>query len=259
MGERFSGKVALVTAAASGIGEATAEAFASEGARLMIADIDIGGGERVAERLRATGAEAHFLRADGSSEEDVEQLVRRTVELFGALDVAANIVGGAFGDAPWPELHTKSVEGWDGTLAISLRSTFLALKHEIAYMIEHGGGTIVNVSSLAGMLYVPEGGPAYAAAKAGVIQLTKFAALNYADRGVRVNCIAPGVTITKGLENGVGAEAAKIMAERMIEGHAIKRPIRASEQAEAILWLASDATQMMTGQVIAVDGGWSAR
>ncbi|GLJ00274.1 SDR family NAD(P)-dependent oxidoreductase [Sphingobium sp. BS19] len=259
MSGRFSGKTALVTAAASGIGEATAEAFAKEGARLMLSDIDVAGGERVTERLRAAGTEAHFMRADGAQEQDVEQLVRRTTELFGALDVAANVVGGAVMDSSGGELHTKSVESWDGTLALSLRSTFLALKHEIAYMIEHGGGSIVNVASLVGMLYVPEGGPAYSAAKAGVIHLTRFAALAYAERGVRVNCIAPGVTITKGLENAVGAEAAKAMADRMIEGHAIKRTIKASEQAEAILWLASDATQMVTGQSIAVDGGWSAR
>jgi NAD(P)-dependent dehydrogenase (short-subunit alcohol dehydrogenase family) len=258
MAGRFSGKATLVTAAAAGIGKATAEAFAREGARLMLSDINQEGGEAVAAQLRQVGAEAHFVQADGTKEEDIERLVRKTIETLGGLEVAANIIGDAVGDAFGPEFHSQSLAGWEGTLAVSLRSAFLCLKHEIAYMIEHGGGSIVNVASLAGMLYVPESGAAYSAAKAGVIQLTRFAAVTYAERGVRVNCIAPGVTPTEAYNKG-GVEAGQMVINRLLEGHAIKRTIKTSEQAAAILWLSSDDAAMVTGQNLAVDGGWTAR
>jgi NAD(P)-dependent dehydrogenase (short-subunit alcohol dehydrogenase family) len=258
MSERYANKVVLVTAGASGIGAATVESFAREGARLMVSDINAAGGETVVERLRAGGTEAHFLHADATIEEDIERLIRRTVETFGALHVAANVVGDVHAGAAGPEFHLQSLISWEATLAVSLRSTFLSMKHEIAYMIDHGGGAICNVTSLAGLLHVPESGAAYAAAKAGVIRLTKFAAINYAERGLRVNCVAPGVTPTPAYYKA-GPEGAKMLIERMLEGHAIKRVIEPSEQAAAILWLCSHDAAMVTGQVLAVDGGWTAR
>jgi NAD(P)-dependent dehydrogenase (short-subunit alcohol dehydrogenase family) len=255
---RYANKVVLVTAAASGIGAATAEAFAREDARLMLSDINAAGGETLVERLRSEGVDARFLRADATVEDEVERLMRTTVESFGALDVAANVVGDVHPEAAGPEFHEQSLLGWEATLAVSLRSTFLSMKHEIAYMIEHGGGVICNVTSLAGLLHVPESGAAYAAAKAGVIRLTKFAAVHYAARGIRVNCIAPGVTPTPAYYKA-GPEAAKMLIDRMLDGHAIKRVIDPSEQAAAILWLCSGDAPMVTGQVLAVDGGWTAR
>lgn len=258
MDQRFKDKVVLVTAAASGIGAATAEAFAREGAHLMLSDINEQGGERVAGSLRKWGAEARFLRADATDENDVTRLVRAAVETFGALHVAGNIVGGVLGDAGGPEFHNQSAQGWDATLAVTLRSTFLCMKHEIAHMIEHGGGVICNVSSTAGLVHVPEAGVAYGVAKAGLIRLTKFAALNYADRSVRVNCIAPGVTPTPGF-NHHGSEAAGKIAAELIKCHAIKRAIDPSEQAAGILWLCSSGASMVTGHVLPIDGGWTAR
>jgi NAD(P)-dependent dehydrogenase (short-subunit alcohol dehydrogenase family) len=255
---KFAGKKVLVTAAAAGIGQATAEAFAREGARLVLSDINRDGGEAVAARMKAAGTEASFIPADGTKESDVSQLVGGAIERLGGLDIAANVIGDAVGDAYGPEFHLQSLAGWDGTVAVSLRSVFLCMKYEIAHMIEHGGGVIANVASLAGMLYVPESGAAYSAAKAGVIQLTRFAALNYASRGVRVNCIAPGVTPTAAYEKA-GPEAAKILITRLLEGHAIKRVITPAEQANAIIYLCSDEAAMVTGQTLAVDGGWSAR
>src|ERR1700760_4025694 len=127
-----------------------------------------------------------------------------------------------------PELHKKTAAGWDATMNLCLRSVFLGLKHEIAYMVEHGGGAIVNVSSLAALHYVPESGAAYSAAKAGVIQLTKYAAVNYADRNVRVNCIAPGATPTPAYYVR-GVEAGKAQIQVMVERQAIKRPVDAGE------------------------------
>lgn len=258
MSQRFSDQAVLVTAGASGIGAAAAEAFARDGARLMVSDINVAAGEAVVERLRGAGAEAHFMRADATIEEDIERLMRKTVETLGALDVAANVVGDVHPGAAGPEFHQQSLASWDATLAVSLRSTFLSMKHEIAHMIANGGGVICNVTSLSGLLHVPESGAAYAAAKAGVIRLSKFAAINYAERGVRVNCIAPGVTPTPAYYKA-GPEGAKMLIDRMLEGHAIKRVIEPGEQAAAILWLCSKEAAMVTGHVLAVDGGWSAR
>jgi NAD(P)-dependent dehydrogenase (short-subunit alcohol dehydrogenase family) len=258
MSERYTNKVVLVTAGASGIGAATVDAFAREGARIMVSDINAAGGEALVERLRSGGTEARFLRADATIEEDVDRLIRTTVETFGALHVAANVVGDVHPGAAGPEFHMQSLLSWEATLAVSLRSVFLSMKHEIAYMIDHGGGVICNVTSLSGLLHVPESGAAYAAAKAGVIRLTKFAAVNYAERGVRVNCIAPGVTPTPAYYKA-GPEGAKMLIERMLEGHAIKRVIEPGEQAAAILWLCSNDAAMVTGHVLAVDGGWTAR
>src|SRR6202034_1314901 len=150
MSERYANKVVLVTAGASGIGAATVAAFAREGARLMVSDINVSAGEAVVERLRRDGTEAHFLRADATVEEDTERLIRTTVETFGGLHVAANVVGDVHPGAAGPEFHMQSLLSWEATLAVSLRSVFLSMKHEIAYMIGHGGGAICNVTSLSG-------------------------------------------------------------------------------------------------------------
>jgi NAD(P)-dependent dehydrogenase (short-subunit alcohol dehydrogenase family) len=254
----FSGKIALVTAAGAGIGAATAEGFARRGARVMLSDINADSGEPMAEQLRSAGHDVRFLRADATSEEDVEALVRKTVEAFGGLDVAANIVGDAHRDASGPDFHQHSLESWEHTQAVSLRSVFLSMKHEIAYMIDHGGGAICNVTSLAALLYVAASGAAYAAAKAGVVRLTKFAAVSYADRGVRVNCIAPGVTPTEAY-NKAGKEIGQMVIDHLLPFQPIRRTIATSEQADAVAWLCSDAAAMVTGHVLPVDGGWTAR
>jgi NAD(P)-dependent dehydrogenase (short-subunit alcohol dehydrogenase family) len=258
MAYSFEGKVALVTAAAAGIGAATATRLARDGARVMLSDIDAAGGEALAEQLRADGADARFIRADVTREDEVAALVRATVEHFGGLDIAANIVGDSMGDANGTEMHLKSVEGWDDTFAVCLRSAFLCMKHQIAHMIGHGGGSIVNVSSLAGMVYVPESGAAYSAAKAGILQLTRWTAVTYADRGVRVNCISPGVTPTRAYFKR-GPEAAAAQIAKMVERQALQRAIGTEEQANAVAWLCSDDAAMVTGHNIPVDGGWSAR
>jgi NAD(P)-dependent dehydrogenase (short-subunit alcohol dehydrogenase family) len=258
MSGAFAGKVGLVTAAAAGIGAATAEAFARQGARVMLADIDRERGETVAAAIRSQGYDAQFQYADATNEAEVQALVHNIVQRFGGLHLAANIVGDAHQDAAGPEFHLQSVESWNHTLAVSLRSTFLCLKHEISYMIQHGGGAIANVTSLAGLLHVPESGAAYAAAKAGVVRLTRFAAVTYADRGVRVNCIAPGVTPTEAY-NKAGPEMGRMIIERLLPNQPIRRTIATSEQAAAIVWLCSDAASMVNGHVLPVDGGWTAR
>lgn len=254
----FSGKVALVTAAGAGIGLATAEGFARRGARVMLSDINAATGSAAAERLRSEGHDVRFVRADATAEADVAALVRETVDTLGGLHIAANIVGDAHRDAAGGDFHEQSLESWEHTQAVSLRSVFLSMKHEIAHMIQHGGGAICNVTSLAGLLHVGAAGAAYAAAKAGVVRLTKFAAVSYADRGVRVNCIAPGVTPTEAY-NKAGAEMGQMVIDHLLPNQPIRRVIATSEQADAIAWLCSDQAAMVTGHVLPVDGGWTAQ
>jgi NAD(P)-dependent dehydrogenase (short-subunit alcohol dehydrogenase family) len=254
MAGRFEGKVALVSSAGAGIGAATAEAFAAEGARLVISDIDPEGLAETTGNIRRMGGLVEPMVADGSDEEQVAATVRKCVALHGALHVAANVVGDTAGDAFGPDLHAQSVAGWARTLELCVTSTFISMKHQIAHMREHGGGAIVNVSSLAGMRFVQAGGAAYATGKAGVIQLTKYAAMNYAADGIRVNCISPGATMTSTFaRKGIGTE----YLVRMVENHAIKRPVEAWEQAAAILWLCSAEAGMVTGLNMPVDGGWA--
>lgn len=254
----FHGRVVLVTAAGAGIGAATAEGFARRGARVMLSDIDEASLDASIRRLRDAGHDVRTMRADATCEADVAALVEGTVSAFGALHVAANVVGDAHRDASGPEFHRQSLESWEHTQAVSLRSVFLSMKHEIAHMIGHGGGAICNVTSLAALLHVGASGAAYAAAKAGVVRLTKFAAVSYAPHGIRVNCIAPGVTPTAAY-NKAGEEMGRMVIDLLLDEQPIRRTIATSEQADAIAWLCSDQASMVTGHVLPVDGGWTAR
>ena len=258
MAGRFEGKVALVTAAADGIGAATAKAFAENGARVVLSDINTELGEERAEALRAAGHSATFIRADATREEEVEALIRRTVLDHGGLHLAANVVGDGHPGASGPEFHQQSLEAFEYTIMICLRTTFLCLKHEIAHMIDHGGGAIANVTSLAGMLYNSFGGAGYGSSKAAVIRLTKFAAVSYADRGIRVNCIAPGVTPTRAYYKS-GPEHAKVLIDEQVINQPIRRAIATEEQAAGIIWLCSDEASMVTGHNLPIDGGWTAQ
>jgi len=258
MARRFAGRVALVTAAADGIGAATARAFAEAGAAVMLADINDALGEERAEALRSEGLLAHYHHADATSEAEVEALVRHTVERFGGLHLAANVVGDAHPESAGPDFHAQPVAAFDHTIAMCLRTTFLCMKHEIAQMLEHGGGAICNVTSLAGMIHNGFGGAGYGAGKAGVIRLTRFAAVSYADRNIRVNCIAPGVTPTRAYYR-FGDEYAKVLIDEQVAFQPIRRAIGTDEQASAIVWLCSDQAAMVTGHVLPIDGGWTAQ
>jgi NAD(P)-dependent dehydrogenase (short-subunit alcohol dehydrogenase family) len=257
MGNRFNNKNVLVTAAASGIGAATAKAFASEGASVMLSDINGEGVKQLAQEISASGARVFWQKTDCTDDAQIKALVEATINQLGGLDIAANIVGDSVGDAHGPEFHETSTEGWNGTLAVTLNSAYLCMKHEIAHMIENNSGAIVNVTSIAGMRYVSSAGAAYSTAKAGVIQLTRFAAVSYAERGIRVNCIAPGVTPTPAYFKA-GREAAEALINSMLPEQAIKRVVVPEEQAEAILWLCSESAAMVTGHVLPIDGGWMA-
>lgn len=248
MTRRFEGRSVLVTGGASGIGQATAEAFASEGARVMIGDLDEGRGAAVVERIGAAGGTADFLRTDATEEADVAALVERACAAHGPVRHAFNNVGlSRFGT-----IETMSRADWDWTLAVSLTSTFLAMKHELPVMLAHGGGTIVNTASMSGKIFTGAASPAYSAAKAGVIQLTHYAGATYAERGVRVNSVSPGLTATPLIEQMFTPEQQAGIAG---EHQAIARAVRPEEVAAAVLFLSSDAAAMVTGEDLEVAGG----
>jgi len=254
----FASTVALVTGAADGIGRATADAFAHKGAAVVIADIDNVNGPLAAQAIRDRGGRALFVRADTTQADDTRAMVQSAVDEFGGLHIAVNNTGNtAGGDHAGLRIHEASEQQWDGTINVSLRSTFLSMKYELAHMVENGGGSIVNVSSIFALVVCAEfNTPAYAAAKAGVQHLTRLAAVNYAGDNIRVNAVAPGITATPGVIRDLPSEADRKELESL---QPIARMVLPSEQAMAILWLASQDAAMVTGQVLPVDGGWSAQ
>ena len=245
-------KTAIVTGAGSGIGRAVALAYAREGARLVLSDLaEEGGRETVRLVERATpGAGCVFVRADASSPEDHERLVRTAVERFGALHVACNNAGIS------GELHPVgevSVEGWRKVIEVNLSGVFYAMRAQIPRMLEAGGGAIVNMASILGAVGTAHAA-GYVAAKHGMLGLTQTAALEYSARGIRVNAVGPGYIDTPLLQ-GLTPEARAGLAAL----HPIGRIGRADEVAELTLWLSSDRASFVTGSYYPVDGGYLAQ
>jgi NAD(P)-dependent dehydrogenase (short-subunit alcohol dehydrogenase family) len=248
---RFDGKVAIVTGAANGIGRATAHGFAREGARVLAADVDVDGGEATVRAIRDDGGEAEFARTDVSVPAEVEAMVATAVNRWGRLDYAHNnagIVGAGSTIAEMP------VDVWQRGIGVMLTGVFLGLKYEIPAILASGGGAIVNTSSGAGLIGFP-GMADYVSAKHGVIGLTKTAALENAQTGVRINAICPGTARTKMVEDWIGGDDA---AEQQVRDlHPIGRIAAADEIAAAVLWLCSDEASFVMGHAMVVDGGYS--
>ncbi len=253
MAGRLAGKVAVVTGGSSGIGRATALIFAREGAKVVVADVVVEGGEETVRLINAAGGEAIFVKTDVSQPADVEVMVKKAVDTYGRLDCAFNnagIEGVIQPTVDYGEAH------WDRVIAINLKGVWLCMKAELQQMLKQGGGAIVNTASVAGLVGLP-GFSAYVAAKHGVNGLTKTAALEYAKAGIRVNAVCPGAIRTPMLERAVRANPGS--EEQFVAVEPIGRMAAPAEVGEAVVWLCSDAASFVTGLPMAVDGGWVAQ
>ena len=253
MAGELEGKVALVTGAGAGIGRASALAFAAAGARAMVADVGVDGGEETVGQIQAAGGEATFVRADVSRKDEVEALVRETLETYGRLDCAHNNAG-VEGDLAATADCAEA--NWDRTIAINLKGVWLCMRSEIPQMLQQGGGAIVNTSSVAGLVGFPTL-PAYVATKHGVVGLTRTAALEYAEQGIRVNAVCPGVIQTAMIDRIVNRDAEAEAQFTALEP--VGRMGSPAEVAQAVVWLCSDAASFVTGVAMPVDGGFVAQ
>jgi NAD(P)-dependent dehydrogenase (short-subunit alcohol dehydrogenase family) len=247
---KLDGKVAIVTGAASGIGEATAVMFAAEGASVLAADRDDAGGEQVVRRI---GGSARFIETDVSKPEDVQAMIKAAVDGFGRLDVIFNNAG-IEGEMNKPTADC-TLENWHRVIEINLTGVFLGMKYAIPEMLKVGGGSIINNASVAGLVGFV-GIPAYCAAKGGVVQMTKCTALEYATQNIRVNAICPGVIWTPMVERATGPSPEGQEAFKAMEP--VHRFGTAEEIARMALFLASDDSSFCTGAPFIVDGGFVA-
>jgi len=249
----LEGKVALVTGGASGIGRATALAFAREGAKVVIADVAVEDGEETVRMIEESGGKAIFVETDVSQSDQVEALINKAVETYGRLDCVFNNAGIEGEQALTPD-YTE--ENWDRVININLKGVWLGMKYEIPQMLKQGGGAIVNMSSVAGLVGFPSS-PAYVASKHGILGLTKTAALEYATEGIRVNAVCPGVIRTPMVERATGGDPE--VEAQFAAMEPVGRMGKPEEVAEAVVWLCSDAASFVTGHSMVVDGGLVAR
>ena len=244
-------RVVIVTGAASGIGRATAIAFAKEGAKLSLSDLDEAGGAETLEAVRAAGADGIFTRCDVAQEKDVAAMVAKTVEHFGRLDCAHNNAGIENDPKPITEIPA---DVFDRVIAINVRGVYLCMKAEIAAMLRTGKGAIVNTASVAGLIG-PAGLLPYVASKHAVVGMTKSASAEFASAGIRINAVCPGLIRTPmldRLEANLGTEA----FQAFVAATPIRRVASPDEVAAAVVWLCSDAASFVTGFPMAVDGGF---
>lgn len=246
-------KTAIVTGGASGIGEATALLYAQEGCNVVVSDLQEEKGNQLVEKIKQTGAKAIFIKADVSKPSDCENLINKTMETFGAVDIAFNNAGiGGESNA----VANMSIEGWNRVIAVNLNSVFYCMKYELQQMLKQGSGAIINNSSILGKVGFANAA-AYVAAKHGVIGLTETAALEYSSKGIRVNAVGPAFINTPllteaGMDNNVKQEV-------LVPLHPVGRLGESKEVAELVVWLSSDKASFVTGSYYAVDGGYLAR
>ncbi len=254
MPNELKGKVAIVTGAALGIGQATALLFAQEGARVVVADVNDNAGEQTVAKIRKAGGDARYAHCDVSDAAQVRVMIDGTVQAWGRVDIAFNNAGIEGAQGP---LGALTEADFAKVIAVNLTGAFLCMKYELAQMEKQGGGAIVNNASILGQVGFANAG-AYTAAKHGLIGLTQAAALEYATKGIRVNAVCPGFIVTPMLERaGFLSDEA---AHKMLEGlHPMKRLGRPEEVAEVVLFLSSPRASFITGHPLLVDGGYVAQ
>ncbi len=245
----FSGQVALVTGAGSGLGLATAQAFAQAGAAVTLVDRNTGQLDAATQALADAGHRVLGIACDVADEAQAKAAVDRTVATFGRLDMAYNNAGIL---GPMCEMSAETADGYDAAMAVNLRGVWTFMKHELLHMRQQGSGAIVNCSSLGGLVGLP-GRAAYHASKHGVIGLTKSAALDVAARGIRVNAVCPGC-----IDTPMGDEIDPVAMQEFLKDQPIGRAGRPEEVAAAVLWLCSPGASMVLGVALPVDGGFVA-
>lgn len=247
----LEGKVAIVTGAGSGIGKAVALLYAKEGAKVVVSDLNEIEGQRTVEQIIQAKGEAAFIRADVSKPYENQTLVDKTVNLFGGLNITCNNAGIGGPLAPTGEYP---VEGWDKVININLSGIFYGMRYQIPSILNSGGGSIVNMTSILGIVGTKYS-PAYVAAKHGIIGLTRTAALEYADKNIRINSVGPGYILTPLLTNTLDDETLKALSGK----HPIGRLGTSEEVAELVLWLSSSRASFVTGSYYTIDGGYTAQ
>jgi NAD(P)-dependent dehydrogenase (short-subunit alcohol dehydrogenase family) len=241
-------KVAIVTGGGSGIGRAVAISYAKEGAKVVVSDIDDQGGKATVDMILNDGGEAIYVHANVASAADNEALVNKAVDAYGALHIACNNAGIG---GPAALTGEYPLDGWDKVIAINLTGVFLGMRYQIPEMLKAGSGAIVNIASILGQVGFATAS-AYVAAKHGVVGLSKNAAIEYADKGIRVNSVGPAFIKTPLLEKNLTPE----VMDFLVTKHPIGRMGEAQEVAELVLWLSSDKASFVTGNYYAVDGGY---
>ncbi len=262
MSKALEGKVALVTGGGSGIGKATAMTLAREGARVVVADINTERGEATAHLIQTLQGEAIYIPVDVTQSDQVEAMLNQIVAVYGHLDCAHNNAGvaGLADSIPVPTAELTEA-AWDYTININLKGVWLCMKYEIQQMLKQGGGSIVNSASIFGLVGFRLMA-AYTASKHGVIGLTKTAALEYAQSGIRINAVCPGLTLTPMAEQMgelIYRSRYPNLSEQALEHQPMGRLANPVEIAEAVVWLCSDAASFVTGQTLTIDGGYLAQ
>jgi len=252
----LQGKVAVVTGGSSGIGRATALAFANEGMKVVIADVDTKAGELVAQEIQHANGSAIFVKADVANAADVQALVTKTVQTYGRLDIGVNNAGIG---GPSAITGDYTEQDWNRVISINLTGVWLCMKYQIQQMLSQSesGGIIVNMASILGWVGFASA-PAYVAAKHGVLGLTKTAAVEYAAQNIRINAVCPAFIYTPLLENAGMAEGTD-MYNMIANLHPMKRMGKPEEVADLVLWLCSDGASFVTGSAYLVDGGYVAQ
>lgn len=249
----YKKKVAFVTGAGTGIGRTTALAFGKSNAQVAVVDVNDDGGLQTANMIQETGGKAHFIKCDVSHSPEIKAAIEETVMRFGSLDFAFNNAGV---EGEQSSTADCSEENWERVININLKGVWLCMKYQLAQMIKQGNGSIINCSSIAGLVGFC-GIPAYVASKHGVIGLTKAAALEYVKSNIRVNAICPGIIQTSMTDRFISGAAQ--VRKKLEDGVPIGRMGQPDEIAAAALWLSSDSSSYVTGHSMIVDGGWVAQ